>query len=226
MPAPLISLRDVTKVYLQGETEIQALRGVTLDIEAGDFVAIMGPSGCGKSTLMYTIGFLDRPTGGTYLLDGHDAVALPEDQRAAVRNQKIGFIFQNYNLLPRTSVLDNVLLPTMYAESPDMPKLRERAMELLKRVNLLHRLQNKPNQMSGGEQQRCAIARALINNPPLIVADEPTGNLDSKTSEEVMKIIGELNAEGHTIVMVTHEDDIARHAKRIVRMKDGRVVSQ
>ncbi|MEY4722679.1 MAG: Macrolide export ATP-binding/permease protein MacB [Candidatus Parcubacteria bacterium] len=221
----VIQLKDVIKEYQQGETVIRALDGINLTVEKGDFVAIMGPSGCGKSTLMHTLGFLDRPTSGQYLLDGHDATTLSEDERAAIRNQKIGFVFQAFNLLPRTSVLENVLLPTTYAKGVDAAKARERALMLLAKVNMSHRINNNPNQLSGGEMQRTAIARALINSPSIILADEPTGNLDSRTTEEVMQIIEELNREGNTIILVTHEDDIGQRAKRIVRMKDGKVVS-
>ena len=223
--ASVISLRDVTKEYPQGESIVRALRGVTLEVPKGDFVAIMGPSGCGKSTLLHTLGFLDRPTAGTYLLDGIDASTLSEDERAGIRNSKIGFVFQAFNLLPRTSVLENVLLPTTYAKGIDPAKAKERALMLLEKVHMTHRIAANPNQLSGGEMQRTAIARALINEPSLILADEPTGNLDSKTTEEVMQIIETLNREGNTIVMVTHEDDIGQRAKRIVRMKDGMIVS-
>jgi len=188
-------------------------------------VAVMGPSGCGKSTLMHLLGFLLSPTSGRYRFAGQDASTLTDDQRADIRNRKIGFVFQSFNLLPRTSVLENVLLPVEYAPSPDRQMARERALGLLAKVKMSHRVDANPNQLSGGEQQRAAIARALINEPSLILADEPTGNLDSKTSDEVMNLLSDLHHEGHTIVMVTHEEEIAARAQRQVRMRDGRIVS-
>jgi putative ABC transport system ATP-binding protein len=221
----LIRLEKLVREYMQGDRVVRALDGVDLSIQKGEFIAIMGPSGCGKSTLMYMLGFLLSPTSGKYLFEGRDASSLTENERAVIRNEKIGFVFQSYNLLPRTSVLDNVLLPTEYSVQDGRDKERSRALDLIDMVGLSHRVEAKPNQLSGGEQQRAAIARALINRPSLILADEPTGNLDSKTSDEVMRIIGRLHKEGNTIVMVTHEEDIAAHAKRQVRMKDGRVVS-
>ena len=221
----LIRLEKLSKEYVQGDHVIRALSGVDLTINKGDFIAIMGPSGCGKSTLMYMLGFLLSPSSGKYLLEGRDASSLSDNERAVIRNEKIGFIFQSYNLLPRTSVLENVLLPTEYSAGVDKKRARERALELIKMVGISHRIDSNPNQLSGGEQQRAAIARALINEPSLILADEPTGNLDSKTSDEVMAIIDRLHKEGNTIVMVTHENDIAEHAQRIVRMKDGHIAA-
>jgi len=221
----LIRLEGVQKEFHQGETLVRALDGVTLEIEKGEFVAVMGPSGSGKSTLMYTLGFLDRPTGGKYFFEGRDTSTLTEEDLAAIRNEKIGFVFQSFNLLPRTSVLENVLLPTAYSKNVDTAKMEVRARELLERVRMSHRVDAKPNQLSGGEQQRAAVARALINDPSLIVADEPTGNLDSKTTDDVMALISEVHKDGNTILLVTHEDDIAAHAQRIIRLKDGKLVS-
>lgn len=222
---PLIRLADVIKEYRQGETVVRALAGVGLTVQRGEFIAIMGPSGGGKSTLMHTIGFLDRPTSGLYEFEGRDTTSLSEDARADIRNRKIGFVFQAFNLLPRTSVLENVMLPTTYTPGANLVELEKRARMLIEKVGLSHRINALPSQLSGGEMQRTAIARALINEPPLILADEPTGNLDSKTADDVMELIVNLNEEGHTIIMVTHEDDIGARAKRIVRIKDGRIVS-
>ena len=222
MARPVIEIRQLVKVYTLGEVEVRALDGVDLRIDEGDFVAIMGPSGSGKSTLMNIIGCLDRPTSGTYVLDGSDVSALSRDQRAIIRNAKIGFVFQSFNLLARTSALENVELPLLYADvTLTRTQRREAARQALHRVGLEGREGNHPSQLSGGQQQRVAIARALVTDPAIILADEPTGNLDSRTSVEIMGIFQELNDAGKTIVLITHEPDIAQHAKRIVHVRDG-----
>jgi putative ABC transport system ATP-binding protein len=220
---PVIQLDHIHKTYTMGDVDVLALRGVTLTIKEGEFVAIMGASGSGKSTMMNIIGCLDRPTRGTYILDGQDVSELSKDERADIRCQKIGFIFQGFNLLSRTSALENVELPMLYAGVPTAQR-DKRAMEALAAVGLAGREQNHPNQLSGGQQQRVAVARSLVNNPALILADEPTGNLDSRTSVEVMEIFQRLNRErGITLVLVTHEPDIAQYAQRVVVFKDGRI---
>jgi len=221
---PLIELRDVVKTYQMGDTEVRALDGVSLSIAAGEFTAVMGASGSGKSTLMNILGCLDRPTGGEYRLEGNEVSRLSTDQLAEIRNRTLGFVFQNFNLLSRTSALENVELPLLYAGVGSAER-HVRASESLGKVGLADRAHHHPNQMSGGQQQRVAIARALVNRPRLILADEPTGNLDSKTSEEVMAIFQELNEEGRTVVLITHEPDIADYAKRIVSFRDGKIVS-
>ncbi len=218
----LLALEDVTKVYHMGDVDVHALRGVSLVVEEGDFVAIMGASGSGKSTLMNIIGCLDRPTTGHYLLAGQEVSALDRDELAEKRNKTLGFVFQNFNLLSRTSALENVELPLLYAGLHTRER-HERARVALTRVGLGDRIHHHPNQMSGGQQQRVAIARALVNNPKVILADEPTGNLDSVTSIEVMAIFQELRDSGITVVLVTHEPDIARYAARVVMMRDGKV---
>jgi putative ABC transport system ATP-binding protein len=224
----VIEVKDLTKVYKMGEYEVRALRGVSLTIQEGEFVAVTGPSGSGKSTFMHIAGCLDRPTSGNYLLDSRDVSKLSKDELARVRNQKIGFVFQGFNLLTRTTALDNVELPLLYRSVNSFKKAerRRRAMEALSAVNLQDRHHHMPNQLSGGQQQRVAIARALINEPSMILADEPTGNLDTRTSIEVMGIFQRLNVEqGITVLLITHEMDIAEYGTRIIRFRDGRVVS-
>jgi putative ABC transport system ATP-binding protein len=221
---PLVSLQEVTKVYHMGQVDVPALRGVSLTVDEGDFVAIMGASGSGKSTLMNIIGCLDRPTSGTYVLAREDVSQLDRNALAEKRNRTLGFVFQNFNLLSRTSALENVELPLLYADVPTRERHR-RAREALERVGLGDRIHHHPNQMSGGQQQRVAIARALISNPKVILADEPTGNLDSRTSVEVMSIFQQLRGAGITIVLVTHEPDISQYSSRVVVMKDGKLRS-
>ena len=221
----LIEVRDLDKVYPLGDVEVQALRGVSLDIAAGEFVAVMGASGSGKSTLMNIVGCLDRPTRGVYRLDGVDVAALSTDERAVIRNRRIGFVFQNFNLLARTSALENVELPLYYGDLP-LPEQHARARDALVAVGLGDREHHLPSQLSGGQQQRVAIARALVNRPAVLLADEPTGNLDSQTSDEIMAIVQRLNREqGITVVLVTHEPDVATYADRVITFRDGIVVS-
>jgi len=222
----LIELRNISKVYTLGDVAVHALDNVSLDIQQGDYVALMGPSGSGKSTLMNTLGCLDRPTSGSYRLEGEEVVTMSQYERAKLRNRKIGFVFQNFNLLARTSALENVELPLLYSADFTARQRDERARLLLTRVGLGDRLDHFPSQLSGGQQQRVAIARALANEPAILMADEPTGNLDSRTSREVMELFGNLNrAEGLTIVLVTHDQEVARHARRVVVLRDGAVVS-
>jgi putative ABC transport system ATP-binding protein len=222
--APLIALQEVGKVYRMGEVEVAALREVSLSIMEGEFVAIMGASGSGKSTLMNLIGCLDRPTSGRYHLAGQDVSQLSRNELATIRNRLLGFVFQSFNLLSRTSALDNVALPLQYAGVPYRERYR-RAEEALRQIGLGDRLRHHPNQMSGGQQQRVAVARALVTKPKLILADEPTGNLDSRTSNEIMALFQELWRSGITILLVTHEPDLAAYASRVIAMKDGRVLS-
>jgi putative ABC transport system ATP-binding protein len=218
----LIKVENLEKDYVNEEVVTSVLKGVTFNVEQGEFVAIMGPSGSGKSTLMHILSFLDRPTGGKYLFDGKETNGFTDGYLAGLRNERIGFVFQSFNLLPRTTVLDNVKLPLIYSKKKDHDKL---AREALESVGLSHRLEYFTNQISGGEKQRVAIARALVCNPAVIFADEPTGNLDSRSGNTVMYILQKLNAEGRTIILVTHEHETAEHAKRIIRVKDGHLVS-
>jgi putative ABC transport system ATP-binding protein len=222
---PLVAVRDLVKVYTSGEVQVRALDGVNLSIAAGEFVAVMGPSGSGKSTLMNILGCLDRPTSGTYRLDGIDVSELEANARAEIRNHKIGFVFQSFNLLPRTSALENIELPLLYGDSAlDTRGRHDLARSALGRVGLAGHEARQPSQLSGGQQQRVAIARALITDPPLILADEPTGNLDSRTSDEVLALFQELNGAGKTVLLITHDPEVAARAKRRVVCRDGQIV--
>lgn len=223
MAGPVVELRDVHRSYPSGDSEVAAVRGVSFALERGDFAALVGPSGCGKSTLLNLIGCLDRPTSGSILIEGTDLATLDEDALAEIRNRRLGFVFQNYNLLARMTALRNVELPMVYAGIPPADR-RKRALEGLDRVGLLKRMDHTPAQLSGGESQRVAVARALAMQPGLILADEPTGNLDSKTGAEIMALFHELNEEGMTFLMVTHSPEMAEEAKRILRMRDGQLV--
>ncbi len=224
---PVISVRDLTRVYQVGDIEVRALRGVSLDVEAGEFVSVTGPSGSGKSTFMHILGCLDRPTSGQYFLDGRDVSRLSRNELAAIRNHQIGFVFQGFNLLSRTSAIENVELPLLYNGRPSKTSERHRrAMEALRLVGLEDRAHHYPNQLSGGQQQRVAIARALINNPSILLADEPTGNLDTRTSIEVMDVFQKLNDDrGITVLLITHERDIAEYGTRVVSFRDGHIVA-
>ncbi len=220
----LIEMRQITKIYKMGSESVEALKAIDLSVGANEFVALMGPSGSGKSTLMNIIGCLDSPTSGVYMLNGVDVSSMEDADLANVRNRKIGFIFQTFNLMPRISALENVALPLIYAGMDKKTRI-EKAMRVIDSVGLADRMHHRPNELSGGQRQRVAIARALVNDPAIILADEPTGNLDSKTSEEIMNILTEIHRLGNTIILVTHEADIAEYAKRLVKLRDGRIES-
>jgi putative ABC transport system ATP-binding protein len=220
----IIKLENIKKTYSEGETETHALRDVSFNVEKGEFIAVMGPSGSGKSTLLHIIGFLDRPTSGDYLFRGKNMNKYSDDELAYARSKEMGFIFQSFNLLPRTSVLDNVKLPLIYADIPES-KQDKMAKVAIEKVGLIDRINHEPSQLSGGEKQRVAIARALVNDPYVVFADEPTGNLDSKSGGQVMEFMDDLHSEGHTIILITHETYTANYAQRIVRLKDGRIES-
>lgn len=220
----VIKIRNIIRDFPLGQETVHVLKGIDLDIEKGDYVALMGPSGSGKSTLMNLLGCLDTPTSGTYQLNGQDVSSMSDDQLAEIRNKEIGFVFQTFNLLPRTTALENVALPMIYAGASKKVRTN-RAEEVLTDVGLADRMDHKPNQLSGGQRQRVAVGRALVNKPSMILADEPTGNLDSKTSEEIMKLIDEIHAAGNTVILVTHEEEIAKRAHRVIRLMDGMVES-
>ncbi len=224
MASPVIELQNIKRYFKIGDVEVQALRGVNLTINKGEYVALMGPSGSGKSTLMNILGCLDTPSAGKYLLNNNDVSQMDDDELAEIRNKEIGFVFQTFNLLARSTALDNVALPLVYAGYSRSDR-NERALKTLASVGLADRTDHKPNELSGGQRQRVAIARALINNPSIILADEPTGNLDTKTSYEIMELMEKIHEQGNTVIIVTHEEDIARRAKRIVRLRDGVIES-
>jgi len=224
MATPIIDIKDITRDFPLGNEVIKVLKGIDLVINKGEYVALMGPSGSGKSTLMNLLGCLDTPTSGNYILNNKNVSTMHDDELAGIRNKEIGFVFQTFNLMPRTTALDNVALPMIYAGYPKADR-EERATEVLKQVGLGDRMDHKPNQLSGGQRQRVAIARALVNKPSIILADEPTGNLDSKTSEEIMSLFNDIHALGNTVILVTHEEDIAAYAQRIIRLKDGLIES-
>ncbi len=220
----VIEIRDIIRDFKLGQETVHVLKGIDLDIKRGEYVAIMGPSGSGKSTLMNLLGCLDTPTAGSYMLNGNDVSQMTDDELADIRNTEIGFVFQTFNLLPRTTALDNVALPMIYAGQSKKAR-EERASEVLTDVGLADRMDHKPNQLSGGQRQRVAVGRALVNKPSIILADEPTGNLDSKTGTEIMALFDEIHSKGNTVIMVTHEEDIAAHAKRVIRLRDGIIES-
>lgn len=224
MANPLINIENLKRDFQLGDETIYVLKGIDLQINKGEYVALMGPSGSGKSTLMNLLGCLDTPTSGTYILNGNDVSQMHDDDLAEIRNKEIGFVFQTFNLLPRTTALDNVALPMIYAGFSKSER-NERAIEVLKQVGLSDRMDHQPNQLSGGQRQRVAIARALVNKPSIILADEPTGNLDSKTSIEIMNLFNEIHKNGNTVIVVTHEEDIAKYAHRVIRLKDGMIES-
>lgn len=224
MANPLIKITDIRRDFVLGNEIVYVLKGINLEINKGEYVALMGPSGSGKSTLMNLLGCLDTPTSGRYVLNGKDVSQMRDDELAGIRNTEIGFVFQTFNLLPRTTALDNVALPMIYAGYSKSDR-NARATEVLTQVNLADRMDHQPNQLSGGQRQRVAIARALVNKPSIILADEPTGNLDSKTSVEIMKLFGDIHAQGNTVILVTHEEDIAAYAHRIIRLRDGLIES-
>lgn len=224
MKQTIIDIKDIKRNFPLGSETVYVLKGVDLQIAKGDYVALMGPSGSGKSTLMNLLGCLDTPTSGTYILNGKDVSKMEDDELATIRNKEIGFVFQTFNLLPRTTALDNVALPMVYAGF-NRAERNERASEVLRQVGLGDRMDHHPNQLSGGQRQRVAVARALVNRPSIILADEPTGNLDSKTSVEIMQLFDDIHANGNTVVLVTHEEDIAAHAHRIIRLRDGVIES-
>lgn len=220
----LINIKEIKRDFKLGSEVLHVLKGINLNIEKGEYVALMGPSGSGKSTLMNLLGCLDTPTSGTYILNGKDVSKLTDNELAEIRNKEIGFVFQTFNLMPRTTALDNVALPMVYAGISSNER-KQRATEVLKDVGLADRMDHKPNQLSGGQRQRVAVGRALVNRPSIILADEPTGNLDSKTSIEIMNLFDEIHAKGNTVILVTHEEDIAKHAHRIIRLRDGMIES-
>ncbi|MGV3696275.1 ABC transporter ATP-binding protein [Flavobacterium sp.] len=224
MANPLINIKQLKRDFQLGNETINVLKGIDLQIKKGEYVALMGPSGSGKSTLMNLLGCLDTPTSGTYILNGNDVSKMHDDNLAEIRNKEIGFVFQTFNLLPRTTALDNVALPMIYAGYSKTER-NERATEVLTQVNLSDRMDHQPNQLSGGQRQRVAIARALVNKPSIILADEPTGNLDSKTSIEIMNLFNDIHKNGNTVILVTHEEDIAKYAHRIIRLRDGMIES-